>query len=183
MWVLRRLWSRKYVVTCPDGTTRTVYYRIEDVFPLQLTHARRSATASISGLQKLKASAELKNDQRLAAVLAGIDRINQSMQTHFRAAYAVYEISPCTELPYFKAAVEKIIVDEQRLRAVETVVAKACEVVLSRPKGAPIDAALSAMVDQRLSQAMEALLPSPAANLVHEMSKVGDRTARWSGNG
>jgi hypothetical protein len=179
--VLSRLWSSKYTVKCPDGTTRTVYHRVEDVFPLQLKYAKRSAAASVSALNKLKASTEYSRDEQISAVLTGIDRINQSIQSHFRAIYAVYEASPCTELPYFKVEIQRIIMEEQKLRSVETVISQACS--LASKANISGDSSVSNAINGMLSQALQMLLPPPAAALVVEMGLVEDRTKRWSEGG
>lgn len=178
--MLRHLLSKKYTVRCPDGTVRAVYHNINDVFPLHIQHAKGAAAASINALNQLKAKAELKNETKLSAILTGIDKTNQSIQNHFRAAYAIYEASPCTELPYLKAAVERIIVDEQRLRSVETVVSRVCDVALAGPKGAPLTAESAKLVSEQLSRALEVLAPPQAQRLVEKMAEVTDNTAQWA---
>jgi hypothetical protein len=178
--VFRWPWSRKYVVPCPDGTTRTVYHRVDDVFPLHLKYTSKSATASVEVLKRLKISTNVSGQEQIAAVLAGVDRVNQSIQSHFRAAYAVYEASPCTELIYFRAAVEKIITDEQRLRSVETVISQA-GMLASRGAGA-MGAENANLINGMLTQALRALMPPTTAKLAEEMSQVSDLTKRWSEN-
>lgn len=173
-----RFWFRKYTVKCPDGTTRTVYHRIDDVFPLHLQHVKSTTSASVSGLEKIKLNLENQKDVRVAAVLTGIDDINKSIQSHFRAAYAVYEASPCTELPYLRQAVEKIIVDETRLRSVGTIISNVCGLINARGKSGA-DAELTAMVDRSITQAIDLLRPPSQLALAHEMAKVDNLTEEW----
>jgi hypothetical protein len=153
---------------------------VDDVFPLHLKYTKQSAAVSVDALKQLKMSADLNRQEQISAVLAGVDRVNQSIQSHFRAAYAVYEASPCTELPYFRAAVERIIMDEQRLRSVETVISQASALVAH--KSAAVGAEKATLINQMLSQALRALAPPEANKLAQEMTQVGELTQRWSDN-
>jgi hypothetical protein len=180
MIVFSWLWSRKYTVNCPDGTTRTVYHRVDDVFPLHLKFAKQSASASISALNQLQAQASFAKDEQISAALSGIDRVNRSIQASFRAAYAIYEASPCTELPYFRAAVERIIVDEQNLRSAETVISHAC--LLASQIQSP-SADIARTIDNMMGKAIHLLAPPSTAALTQEMAQVEDLTKKWREDG
>ncbi len=45
-------------------------------------------------LEQIQAHAEFKNEERIGQVLINLDRLNGSMQTQFRAAYALFQASP-----------------------------------------------------------------------------------------
>ena len=177
--MLRHLWSKTYTVNCPDGP-RTVHHNVDDVFPLHLKFAKQSAGISVNGLNKLKATVDFKAEEKVAAVLVGIDRTNQSMQTQFRAAYAIFQASPCTELPYLKGIVESIIVEEHKLRAVEAIISQIISIYSSRPKSAQLDLALASQIDGHLSQALTTLLPENRRMVTEKMALVSGNTQMWS---
>ena len=178
--MFRNPFSKSYMVQCPDGP-RTVFKNVDDVFPLHLKYAKNAATASVKGLEQLQGRVDLKAEERVSTVLIKLDELNQSMQAQFRAAYTVFQASPCTELPYFRAAVEKIIVDEQRLRSIQTIIDYLNNIIIKRPKGAPLDTEVMSVTNAQLGQAISNLAPQNQIDLSQKMSDVPRLTEEWKG--
>lgn len=167
---------------CPDGP-RTLHRRIGDVFPLYLTYARSSVAASIKGLEHIQAQAKISHEEKLSTALTSIDRINQSMQTQFRAAYTVYQTSPCTELSYFRESVSRIVKDEQRLRSVETIINNLNTIIKNYPKGPATNDKLAEIIHECTGRIISTLLPDSEWSLIEKMKSVSKNTAEWATNG
>lgn len=173
--------SRTYRVECPDGP-RTVHKNIDNVFPLHLRYTKTAVEGSVRALKNAQGKVGAAYEQRISAVLAEVDAVNRSMQAQFRAAYAVFEADPCNQMPYLSAAIERIIVDEQRLRVIQTVSAQLNAILNQRPKGAEPDAAAVARIDAQLANVIAALAPPRQRALVEAMERVGPNTAAWRGD-
>lgn len=111
--------SNTYEVKCPDGSTKTVYKKIEDVFPLFI----KGWEANISG--KLKAelleNAELTGGYKtkVDGLLYGLDEINNGVMMSFRSSYVGYKSDPCANNAFLLSQIEKVNEEQRRLRTLK----------------------------------------------------------------
>jgi hypothetical protein len=119
-YTVRPPWSRTYQVKCPDGTTRTVYRKIEDAFPLDLRASQTAFSAKAGdALGAMSANIEGEHRDKVEHLLVAIDSKNNTLMVKFRAAYTVFETNPCANDQYLADQVKQLIEMHDRLTEVE----------------------------------------------------------------
>jgi len=111
--------SRTYIVTCPDGTTRIIYKNIEKAFPLHIEGWEADFKGKLKTEMLGNAEVDSKYTSKVDALLIGLDDINNGVMMSFRSAYVGFESNPCENDEYFRKLIEKIHDEQRRLKALK----------------------------------------------------------------
>ncbi|HTS18182.1 MAG TPA: hypothetical protein VMP11_11460 [Verrucomicrobiae bacterium] len=110
-----RILPRTYKHRCPGGSTKIVYRRVEDAFPLHLPgwKSKIQGSASLPGRGK----GEIKSEQetKVEGLLMGLDDLNKDLLLRFRGAYIAYQSDPCAGHEFLLREVAKLLDEQQRL--------------------------------------------------------------------
>lgn len=96
MYFIKKLFGiLTYPHKCPDGTTRTIYYNVNDAIPLDI----KGIDADISiDIDDMKLEGKVKKDVK--ALLYQVDDSNSSLVLHYRQIYLAYQSDPCGDMNF-----------------------------------------------------------------------------------
>ena len=125
--------AKSYEKKCPDGTTKTVYKKVEDAFPLSINgyEAKISSKLKLELLEDVDLSGNLKT--KVDGLLYGLDDINNGLMMQFRSAYVGYQTDPCANNEYLLIEIKKINEEQRRLRALKMQIRGFVEMLKSKP--------------------------------------------------
>ena len=127
-------WSKIYHVRCPDGTTRTVYRKIDDAFPLYVQGSDTKVSAGVKdGVGAISGNVNAEHQSKVENLLVAIDSKNNSLMVKFRAAYLVYMTNPCGQSEYFANQVKHLSEIHDRLTEVELGAQSLIALIRSKP--------------------------------------------------
>lgn len=172
-------WSKSRTVMCPDGP-RLVFKDVSHALPLHIKEFRVAAKATADSAASISGDVALQYEDKVAELLYKIDEFNTSTQSQLRAAYAVYQASPCTHLQFLEIAVERIQNQENALRKADAAVKMVIAAVTAFNNGGlDMEATLSRAAES-LALAIDSLRDPPTApKLLDEMQQIGAKTMAW----
>ena len=124
---------KSYNVKCRDGTTKTIYKKADDAFPLWINgyEANISATLRAEILSTAGIDSNLKS--KVEGLLYGLDEINNGLMMSFRSAYVGYQSDPCSNNQFLINQIEKINEEQRRLRTLKIQIKGFVELATNNP--------------------------------------------------
>lgn len=160
-------------IKCPDGTTRTVYTRLEEA----LHSIFRDSESKFSAKIKTSAiDAEIASEQKAAINTAAtyIDQNSQSIQMSYKLLYMTYAADPCNQHVQLSSHTIRLL-EEHRLMAR---VALQIDTLLAAHSNKAITKAHFA---EQLACCMQDLrLPPPVGLNAHKMNEAVDLAKKLS---
>lgn len=174
------IFGKSRTVKCPDGTTREVYRKLDDAFPLSFKDITVKAKANVAAAQQLGADVSGQYEDKISELMFRIDDYNASTQSQIRAAYTVYAASPCTHIDYLASAMDTIRDREDALRRADATVRMIVVAIHAFRKGEQSQENVIAKLGDNLSKALDFLGDPPSGQvLVKEMSAIQDNSGAW----
>jgi hypothetical protein len=118
---MRWPWSKTYSIHCPDGTQKTVYRNVDDVFPLYIPGWKGDVSVGASGSGKAIGIDEIKAEvtgayaTKIQGLLFSLDELNQTSMINFRTVYLAFATDPCSHSEFLKRQVERLMAEQERL--------------------------------------------------------------------
>ncbi|WP_226636396.1 hypothetical protein [Brevundimonas poindexterae] len=173
-------WEKSRTVRCPDGTTREVFKKLDDAFPLSFKAVTVKAKANVNAAQELGGEVAGQYEDKISELMFRIDEYNASTQSQLRAAYTVYAASPCTHIDYLARALDTIRDREDALRRADATVRMIVSAIEAFRRGERSAESVIAKLGDNLAKALDFLGDPPSGQiLVNEMSSIEDKSAEW----
>lgn len=157
---------KSYVERCPDGTSKTVYKKAENAFPLFIAGYEANAAAKIKSelLQAVELDGGLKS--KVDGLLFGLDEMNNSIAMTFRSAYMGYQTDPCSNNQFLLDEITKIREEQAGLRTLKMQIAGYIELAKNSPDDLTNLAASYADLVQSMSSVVvdNSLIPKAMQN-------------------
>jgi hypothetical protein len=144
-------WSKFKSVKCPDGSIQHVYRDLNDVFPLVFRDAKRESTAAIKALESVNIDLGQATATQLRGLAIAINERNSSLQSHLRAAYALYIAAPCKKLDDLSKAIHDLREEEAKLLAAKYAVDQIVSIISAGGLSKDI---ISQMVAEKVADAI-----------------------------
>ena len=125
-------WAATYRVRCPDGE-KTVYRRIEDAFPLQLTEFGAGLAATIKDLTGTDIQLRAEYATHIQGLLYSLSELNETIMLSFRAAYTAFKNDPCNNSGFFTRKVDELTAEVQELAGVRLRVRALVQLAATHP--------------------------------------------------
>ena len=106
--------GRTYDVRCPDGTTRKVYRKVEDAFPLHLPGFKAGAETTLRDLMGHEVGLRAEYATHIQGLLYSLSELNESVMMSFRATYVGYTNEPCAAQAFFLRKIDELTTEVQR---------------------------------------------------------------------
>ena len=164
--------SKYYFEPCPDGTKRMVYKNIDDAFPIYCKNISSNYKAVFDAIDEVKANLNVDNKSHIHDLLLKLDKINSSMQSQFRAAYADYQTDPCGKSDHLSSEIQKITERENSNRRFQIFMDK----IISINKGRLSDTAIKNLIIEAKSILVG---PSISKNILTNLSQVTKTVEAW----
>jgi hypothetical protein len=117
------LWSKTYMVKCPDGTIRIVYKDADKAIPLSFRNTDSKAKVDVEGL----GGATAARTSKIQSVLISLSEKNESLVLNYRVAYLAYMSNPCQGYDRYQELVGNLALEQGQLTKAQMLVSTLTE--------------------------------------------------------
>lgn len=117
--ILNLPFTKKYRVRCKDGSVKTVYRHIDDVYPLITKDKEQSSKGNVTIEGIGGANLDTQSRTKIQGLLMQLDSQTSTLIPELRQAYIAYESDPCKGYDRFIEESTAIFVRQDRLKQLE----------------------------------------------------------------